>query len=299
MTTTSALHGDAVGVEIGDLRPRFAELEEHLLHHGKVRHWSEWWDQYVEQPLAGADYDTYRQVMVLIGSLFRRLRPDDSDRLARDEDRERYMWTRIREHLAESGADPAECLHVCGAFHAASRVEQFGLDAEAPAYDISPRTATKWLYGLIPSSHSAIEDAVRAGLGLGVHRRGDLGQGRGARSMSPRTSSCARRPAASGPRAPGRPRRRPHGPVPDRLSGFLADAARPGPPRRGRAARLVRRHRAAGPPQRISGQHGRRHRRVRDLDPARRPARQGQAHAVRFPGRGGHLHREGRRPRPA
>ncbi|MEU4233756.1 hypothetical protein AB0F17_56545, partial [Nonomuraea sp. NPDC026600] len=29
----AGLHGDAVGVEIGDLRPRFAELEEHLLHH--------------------------------------------------------------------------------------------------------------------------------------------------------------------------------------------------------------------------------------------------------------------------
>ena len=39
----AGLHGDAVGVEIGDLRPRFAELEEHLLRHGKVRHWSEWW----------------------------------------------------------------------------------------------------------------------------------------------------------------------------------------------------------------------------------------------------------------
>ncbi|MET9969122.1 hypothetical protein ABZZ80_25130, partial [Streptomyces sp. NPDC006356] len=44
----AALHGEAVGVEIGDLRPRFAELEEHLLRHGKVRHWSEWWHQYVE-----------------------------------------------------------------------------------------------------------------------------------------------------------------------------------------------------------------------------------------------------------
>src|SRR6185312_1183706 len=32
----AALHGDAVGVEIGDLRPRFAELEEHLLRHGRV-----------------------------------------------------------------------------------------------------------------------------------------------------------------------------------------------------------------------------------------------------------------------
>ncbi|WP_066940146.1 DUF5682 family protein [Microtetraspora fusca] len=152
----AALHGDAVGIEIGDLRPRFAELEAHLLHHGKVRHWSEWWDQYVEQPLTGADYDTYRQVMVLIGSLFRRLRPSEDERVARDEERERYMWTRMREHLAASGADPADCLYVCGAYHAASRVEQFGLASDAP-YEISPRTGTRWRYGLIPSSHSAIE----------------------------------------------------------------------------------------------------------------------------------------------
>ncbi|MEV4470680.1 DUF5682 family protein [Nonomuraea sp. NPDC049504] len=152
----AGLHGDAVGVEIGDLRPRFAELEEHLLHHGKVRHWSEWWDQYVEQPLSGADYDTYRQVMVLVGSLFRRLRPEGDARLTVDEDRERHMWTRMREHLAASGADPADCLYVCGAFHAASRVEEFGLRSTA-TFEISPRTGTKWLYGLIPSSHSAIE----------------------------------------------------------------------------------------------------------------------------------------------
>ena len=33
----TALHGEAVGIEIGDLRPGFAELEEHLLHHGRVR----------------------------------------------------------------------------------------------------------------------------------------------------------------------------------------------------------------------------------------------------------------------
>jgi hypothetical protein len=151
------LHGAAVGVEIGDLRPRFAELEEHLLHHGRVRHWSEWWDQYVEQPLAGAHHDTYRQVMVLIGSLFRRLAPHDTREHARDEDRERYMWTRIREHLAATGTDRADCLYVCGAFHAASRVPEAGSDPSAPDVVITPRSATKWLYGLIPSSHSAIE----------------------------------------------------------------------------------------------------------------------------------------------
>lgn len=153
----AALHGEAVGVEIGDLRPRFAELEEHLLRHGKVRHWSEWWHQYVEVPLGDSDHDTYRQVMFLIGSLFRRLAPGEGSRLRVDEDRERYMWTRMREHLAASGTDPEDCLYVCGAFHAASRVEEFGVHGGSGTFTISPRTATTWQYGLIPSSHAAIE----------------------------------------------------------------------------------------------------------------------------------------------
>ncbi|MFH9725351.1 hypothetical protein ACH4M4_20640 [Streptomyces sp. NPDC017254] len=152
----AALHGEAVGVEIGDLRPRFAELEEHLLRHGKVRHWSEWWHQYVEVPLGDSDHDTYRQVMFLIGSLFRRLAPGQGDRVRVDEDRERYMWTRMREHLAATGTDPADCLYVCGAFHAASRVDEFGVHGTGD-FAISPRTATTWQYGLIPSSHAAIE----------------------------------------------------------------------------------------------------------------------------------------------
>ena len=152
----AALHGDAVGMEIGDLRPRFAELEEHLLRHGRVRHWSEWWHQYVEVPLGDADHDTYRQVMFLIGSLFRRLAPGDPHRVRVDEDRERYMWTRMREHLAATGTDPADCLYVCGAFHAASHVAEFGAHG-ADTFGISPPSATKWQHGLIPSSHAAIE----------------------------------------------------------------------------------------------------------------------------------------------
>ncbi|MEU3983760.1 hypothetical protein AB0F77_27380 [Streptomyces sp. NPDC026672] len=154
--TESALHGDAVGVEIGDLRPRFAELEEHLLRHGRVRHWSEWWHQYVELPLGDSDHDTYRQVMLLIGSLLRRLAPGDERRVRVDEDRERYMWTRMREHLAATGTDPADCLYVCGAFHAASRVEEFGVHG-SDTFTISPPSGTTWRHGLIPSSHAAIE----------------------------------------------------------------------------------------------------------------------------------------------
>ncbi|MGH3378058.1 MAG: DUF5682 family protein [Actinoallomurus sp.] len=215
----AALHGDAVGIEIGDLRPRFAELEEHLLHHGKVRHWSEWWDQYVEQPLVGADHDTYRQVMVLIGSLFRRLRPDRRERRERDEDRERYMWTRMREHLATSGSDPSDCLYVCGAFHAASPVEQFGIDADAKPYEISPRTETRWLYGLIPSSHSAIEAqfglasgsvSIAAATWAKALKHGGVTPFRlKGQKGAPKKAGRARTPAAPEP-------------VTDRLSGFLA-----------------------------------------------------------------------------
>ncbi|RKN39597.1 hypothetical protein [Micromonospora endolithica] len=220
-----ALHGDAVGVEIGDLRPGFAELETHLLHHGKVRHWSEWWDQYVEQPLAAADHDTYRQVMVLIGSLFRRLRPARPEKQERDEDRERYMWTRIREHLAASGADPADCLHVCGAFHAASRVAQFGLAPDAPAYEIEPRTATRWRYGLIPSSHSAIE--AQFGLAGGSVSIA-------AATWTKSLTRAGLRPYRLDGQQGGRTRKgrtavvpAPTGGVTDRLSGFLTAAGEP------------------------------------------------------------------------
>jgi hypothetical protein len=216
----AALHGDSVGVEIGDLRPRFAELEEHLLHHGKVRHWSEWWHQYVEQPLGDADYDTYRQVMVLIGSLFRRLAPGDARQARVDQDRERHMWTRMREHLAATGTDPADCLYVCGAFHAASRVEEFGLRGSG-TFQITPRTATKWGHGLIPSSHSAIE--AQFGLAAGsvsiaaatwatTVARTRLAPFRLAGQRGPKQARRVPKPAAPVAEAPPA----------DRLSGFLA-----------------------------------------------------------------------------
>ena len=228
-TTTEAgtgddgLHGDAVGVEIGDLRPRFAELEEHLLRNGKVRHWSEWWHQYVEVPLGDADHDTYRQVMVMIGSLFRRLAPGDPRRVTVDEDRERYMWTRMREHLAATGTDPADGLYVCGAFHAASRVPEFGVDG-SDTFKISPRTATTWQYGLIPSSHTAIEAqfclepgsvSIAAATWSGNLRRTGVKpfrlSGQAGPSKNPPKPNGSSLPVPLSPCTP----------APDRLSGFL------------------------------------------------------------------------------
>ncbi|BAL91903.1 hypothetical protein AMIS_66830 [Actinoplanes missouriensis 431] len=218
-----ALHGDAVGVEIGDLRPRFAELEEHLLHHGRVRHWSEWWEQYVEQPLAGADHDTYRQVMVMIGSLFRRLAPHDSRRFASDEDRERYMWTRIREHLARSGADRADCLYICGAFHASSRVPEAGSEPGTPDFAITERTATTWLYGLIPSSHSAIE--AQFGLAPGSVSIAAAAWQKSLLRTRVKPFSLAGQKKSGRKKAAALPAPAAAGPVIDQLSGYLTGPA--------------------------------------------------------------------------
>jgi hypothetical protein len=164
--------------------------------------------------------------MVLIGSLFRRLAPAGNDRLPRDEDRERYMWTRMRAHLESTGIDPARCLYVCGAFHAASRVEQFGLTPIEASYDIGARTATRWLYGLIPSSHSAIE--AQFGLASGsvsiagatwtkALKRFNVKPYRLDGQKTGRT-----RPGRAAPAAPAAPVEA----VTDRLSGFLSSPPR-------------------------------------------------------------------------
>ncbi|MET9295692.1 hypothetical protein, partial [Streptomyces sp. NPDC003077] len=223
----AALHGDAVGVEIGDLRPRFAELEEHLLRHGKVRHWSEWWHQYVELPLGGSDHDTYRQVMFLIGSLFRRLAPGDSHRVRVDEDRERYMWTRMRAHLAASGTDPADCLYVCGAFHAASRVAEFGVHG-TDTFEIGPRTATTWQHGLIPSSHAAIEAQFGLAAGSVSIAATEWAKNLKRTRVKPyrlegqagTKKPKAKKTTAAAPPAPTAPSSSPS-PSPDKLTGFL------------------------------------------------------------------------------
>jgi hypothetical protein len=149
------MHGAAIGVQMGTLEPTFERFHEFLLKNAQVRYFAEWWDQYVEQAVIGADYATYRQVLFLVGSLLRRLGRKDEDHES-DRQRERYMWTRMKEYLAKHKIDPRDALHICGAVHSVSDVEEYG--SENPRkWDIPPRTPTPWLYGLIPSSYRAID----------------------------------------------------------------------------------------------------------------------------------------------
>ncbi|MEO8611558.1 MAG: DUF5682 family protein [Chloroflexota bacterium] len=151
----AGLHGAAVGVTVGELMPTFGEFLQFLLRNSNTRHFAEWWDQYVERTIITSDYATYKQVMVLIGSLMRNLgrRPED---LESDSLRERYMWTRIKQHMAQNQIQPPEAMYVCGAAHTASEVDEFGTATDT-IWDIPAVTDTRWLYGIIPSSFAAIE----------------------------------------------------------------------------------------------------------------------------------------------
>jgi hypothetical protein len=150
-----ALHGTAVGVAVGELAPTFDAFLQFLLRNSRTRHFSEWWEQYVERAIIGAPFDTYREAMVLLGSLIRNLgqrrRDTDEDRL-----RERYMWTRIKQHMRAHNVQPADALYICGAAHAASDVPEWGTASDAE-WDIPPASNTRWLHGIIPSSYAAIE----------------------------------------------------------------------------------------------------------------------------------------------
>ncbi|MDC0717046.1 DUF5682 family protein [Nannocystis bainbridge] len=151
---TGNLHGGAVGLQIGDMQPTFGDFLDVLLRNAKVRHYSEWWTQYVEGPTLACDYGTYRQVFFLVGSLLRRIGITEKDRVA-DCERERYMWTRIREHMKAHKIDPREAMYVCGAIHAVSPIAEFG--SRGAGWTVPAKTPTQWFYGVVPSSYAAIE----------------------------------------------------------------------------------------------------------------------------------------------
>lgn len=157
-------HGAALGIESGEVRPTLDAFVDALLRNAQVKHYAEWWQQYVEGSVIGASYQDYRRVFLMIGSLLRRLgrrqEDTDSDRL-----RERYMWTRMKTYLRANNIAASDALYICGAVHAVSDVEEFGtvrkIDGKTiennAIWDIPARSLTPWLYGLIPSNFAAIE----------------------------------------------------------------------------------------------------------------------------------------------
>ncbi|MEL6181209.1 MAG: DUF5682 family protein, partial [Myxococcota bacterium] len=149
------LHGGSIGLEVGSIEPTFDLFRDILLENARVGHFSEWWDLYMEQPTVQAPFEVWRQAFVLVGSLIRRLGTQPS-MLEQHRQRERYMWTRIKEYLATHDIAPTDAVYICGAAHAASDVPEWGTHTDT-RWSIPERTSTEWLYGFIPSSYSAIE----------------------------------------------------------------------------------------------------------------------------------------------
>ncbi|MGG6263144.1 DUF5682 family protein [Leptolyngbya sp. AN03gr2] len=128
-----------------------------LLGQVEIQNFWSWWTQYFEVPLQQATLETYRQTLTWIGSLFRQL--GYSAEIEADNcDRERYMWTRIKQHLNQFNIDPCEALYICGASHAATPVVEFGSQSQA-MWTIPAPSTTRWQYGLMPTSFSDIEES--------------------------------------------------------------------------------------------------------------------------------------------
>ncbi|OJW22188.1 MAG: hypothetical protein BGO49_19360 [Planctomycetales bacterium 71-10] len=230
----AGMHGSAVGVEMGSLVPTFGLFRDVLLKNARVQHFSEWWDQYVEEAVIDGDYPAYRQVMFLIGSLFRRLGTAEPDR-REDELRERHMWTRIKQGLRATGVDPKDALYICGAAHVASRVAEFGLENDA-LWDVPPRTPTTWLYGILPSSYSAISHQFghpRGAVTLAETRwrKGIARNGLKPFAIQPRMKGRKGEEEGAAPAKATKPKKAPKAvpppppievaPAPDRLLGYL------------------------------------------------------------------------------
>jgi hypothetical protein len=217
-------HGGALGVTIGRLEPTFDLFREFLLKNARVKYFAEWWDQYLEQPLHGADYGTFRQVMTLVGSLIRRLGRQDDD-LETDRLREKYMWTRMKDYLRADKIDPRDAIHICGAAHAASDVPEFGTTNDL-RWDVPKRTDTKWLYGVLPSSYQAIDHQFAFPPGTVTLSDASWERAHKALGVKPfelkeAKASGARKPAAATPNRTLTPPARPNGSDAADLMGFL------------------------------------------------------------------------------
>ena len=156
---SARIHGDAVGLEVGELSASFSDFAHVLLQNARMTHLSEWTALYVEEPTIGADTHAYREVMGFVGALFRRLGSTPHHREVTRR-RDRLMWTHLKDELAARGASPAECVFICGAAHIVDDdCPEWGTQSPARFTDeaLLKPSDTTWKYGFIPSSYGAIE----------------------------------------------------------------------------------------------------------------------------------------------
>ncbi len=137
-----------------DIYPSREGFVEILLSKANVHHFSEWWLDIVENTLLDLSYENFRQIMILIGGVFRRLGAEDHiEKITKN--RDIFMWNKIKNTLRSRKIQPADAVLICGASHAIKMVEEWGIDGKKgknEALDTS-----NWKYGVMQSDFLMVD----------------------------------------------------------------------------------------------------------------------------------------------
>ena len=137
-----------------DIYPSKEGFVELLLAKANVYHFSEWWLDIVENTLLDLSYENFRQVMILIGSVFRRLGAKDNiDTITRK--RDTFMWNKMKGILSRKKIQPAHAIFICGASHAIKMVEEWGIEGKKSKNESID--TSNWKYGIIQSDFLMVD----------------------------------------------------------------------------------------------------------------------------------------------
>ncbi len=139
---------------IAETVPESGEFMELLLRSSNFENFAQWWDEIAENALLDASYETYRQIMVLIGSVFRRLGGNENIEEITAK-RDQHMWNKIKQILKEKNVNAEDCVFICGAAHAIPMVAEWGMKGKKSKNELF--TQSHWKFGLIQTDYLTID----------------------------------------------------------------------------------------------------------------------------------------------
>ncbi|MCE7740958.1 MAG: hypothetical protein GOP50_00745 [Candidatus Heimdallarchaeota archaeon] len=143
-----------IHLNTADLLPSREEFVDLLISKAGVSHFSEWWLDIVENTLLDTSYENFRQIMTLIGSVFRRLGSEDNVESI-TKHRDSFMWNKIKDVLSRKKVQPDDCIFICGASHAIKMVEEWGMNGKTSKNKVVD--TSNWKYGLVQSDFLSVD----------------------------------------------------------------------------------------------------------------------------------------------
>ncbi len=147
-------NGHQIHFKTADIYPTKEGFVELLLSKANVHHFSEWWLEIVENTLLDLSYKNFRQIMILIGSVFRRLGAKDHiENITRK--RDVFMWNKVKNILRSKKIQPTDAVFICGASHAIKMVEEWGIGGKKGKNELLD--TSNWKYGIIQSDFLIVD----------------------------------------------------------------------------------------------------------------------------------------------